>query len=114
MTVEQIARNIYTVIRALNLEFGKEYPEWDLATDDQQTTFIDGVRFHLENPELTPKETHDWWMQDKAAKGWTYGPVKNEAAKQHPSMVPYEELSELERGKDVVFIELCRVLHPLI
>lgn len=114
MTVEHIARNIYTVIRALNLEFGKEYPEWDLATDDQQTTFIDGVRFHLENPELTPKETHDWWMQDKAAKGWMYGPVKNEAAKQHPSMVPYEELSELERGKDVVFIELCRVLHPLI
>jgi hypothetical protein len=117
MTEEQvraIAVRIYSVIRALNNEFGKLYPAWEHAGDDQQTTFIEGVRFHLNNPDMTPKETHDWWMEDKAAKGWTYGPVKDEVAKHHPSMIPYEDLSELERGKDVVFIELCRILSSLV
>ena len=104
-----IASRIYMVMRMLNLDCCVPYPTWDEATEDQRTTFIDGVKFHLAYPKLTPKQTHDWWMRDKAAKGWTYGPVKDEAAKQHPSMVPYEELSAMERGKDVIFSEMCRM-----
>lgn len=113
MTVEEMAKHIYRVMRALNLEFGVDYPEWHLATDDQKTTFIDGVQFHLDRPSIGPEETHDWWMQDKAAKGWTFGTVKDVALKQHPSMIPYKELSELERGKDVIFIEMCRIFGEM-
>lgn len=104
-----IASRIYSVMRMLNLDCCVPYPTWDEATEDQRTTFIDGVKFHLAYPNLTPQQTHDWWTRDKAAKGWTYGPVKDEAAKQHPSMVPYEELSAMERGKDVIFSEMCRM-----
>lgn len=113
MTDEQIAQHIYQVIRALNLECGVPYPRWESAPEENKTTFINGVRYHLDNPEITPAETHDWWMQDKAEKGWTYGEVKNEDLKQHPSMVPFSLLSDLERGKDVIFIELCRIFGQM-
>lgn len=43
---------------------------------------------------------HNGWMAHRAANGWTYGPVRDDAAKKHPSMVPYAELPESEKEKD--------------
>lgn len=31
------------------------------------------------------------------ADGWTWGPRQNQDKKEHPSLVPYEELSESEK-----------------
>ena len=33
-------------------------------------------------------------------EGWTYGSVRNDALKQHPDLVPYEDLTEGEREYD--------------
>lgn len=33
-------------------------------------------------------------------EGWTYGAMRNDALRQHPCLVPYEELSESEKQYD--------------
>lgn len=50
--------------------------------------------------EEIAKNTHEVWAAGRIADGWTYGPVRDDAAKKHPCLIPYEELSEEERAYD--------------
>ena len=50
--------------------------------------------------EQIAKNVHDVWAAGRIKEGWTYGPVRNDANKQHPCLVPYEELSEDEKEYD--------------
>ena len=43
---------------------------------------------------------HNRWMRFYAMYGWQYAPQRNNNLKLHPSMVPFEQLSEPERAKD--------------
>lgn len=36
----------------------------------------------------------------KIESGWRYGPQRDDAAKVHPSIISYEDLSEVEKEKD--------------
>lgn len=57
-------------------------------------------------PELKPlveemaKNVHEVWARNRMLEGWTYGSVRDDALKQHPCLVPYEELPESERNYD--------------
>jgi len=42
---------------------------------------------------------HRRWMAERLRSGWTLG-ERNDAAKHHPSLKPYDELSEAEKEKD--------------
>lgn len=50
--------------------------------------------------ELLAKNAHDIWARQRMADGWRYGPERNDARKEHPSLLPYEELSESEKDYD--------------
>lgn len=54
----------------------------------------------LHSAELLAKNTHENWSAQRMADGWTYGPVRNDALKQHPGLVPYESLPESEKEYD--------------
>jgi DNA-binding response OmpR family regulator len=54
----------------------------------------------LELMEKLAENTHEVWSATRIAQGWTYGPTRNDAAKTHPGLVPYAELSELEKDLD--------------
>lgn len=54
----------------------------------------------LELTELLAKNTHDVWAQQRLSQGWTYGPQRDDNLKHHPSLIPYEELSEQEKDYD--------------
>jgi class 3 adenylate cyclase len=49
--------------------------------------------------ELSIRE-HDRWMDDRIRNGWTYGPARDNHRKHHPSLIPWEQLSEPEKDKD--------------
>lgn len=83
-------------------------PQW------QRTSAIRGVQHVLDNPDADDASQHDAWMRDKLAAGWTHGPVKDEAAKTHPCLVPYAELPEEQRIKDTLFRGLVKLLQPYI
>jgi len=50
--------------------------------------------------ELLAKNTHENWSKQRMAEGWRYGPRRDDARKEHPSLVPYEQLSESEKQYD--------------
>lgn len=63
----------------------------------------DGVRLPDELnvlAERIAKNVHDVWAQNRLNEGWSYGSVRNDALKQHPCLVPYEELPENEKEYD--------------
>jgi hypothetical protein len=50
--------------------------------------------------ELLAKNAHDLWAQQRMANGWRLGPRRDDAKKEHPCLVPYEELPESEKQYD--------------
>jgi len=54
----------------------------------------------LKLTELLAKNAHDIWARQRLAEGWTYGPERDDAKKQHPCLVPYEQLPESEKEYD--------------
>lgn len=100
---EKIARVCHEANRAYCATIGDfSQPAWDDAPDWQRASAINGVEFHLAN-RRTPRESHENWLAEKRAAGWTYGPVKDPAAKEHPCMVAYDELPEEQKRKDAIF-----------
>jgi hypothetical protein len=47
---------------------------------------------------------HDRWMEERRARGWSYGKVKNIEQKVSPYLIPYDQLSEEIKEKDRDFI----------
>ncbi|HLK57077.1 MAG TPA: RyR domain-containing protein [Chthonomonadaceae bacterium] len=63
----------------------------------EQVSLSDDIR---ELTELLAKNTHDIWAKQRFAEGWRYGPKRDDAHKEHPCLVPYEQLSEIEKQYD--------------
>ena len=52
-------------------------------------------------------------MKQKEADGWKYGEVKDADKKEHPCMIPYEELPVEQRAKDYIFKQIVNSLMEL-
>jgi hypothetical protein len=52
------------------------------------------------NMELLAECEHDGWREQKERDGWSYTPVRDDQARQHPCLVQYATLSEEEKEKD--------------
>jgi len=111
MTVEQVAMVCHEANRAYCGGLGdhSQVP-WGEAPEWQQNSAVCGVLFHLENPDSKPSDSHDNWLLQKKMDGWVYGPVKDTDKKEHPCMVPYEELPAGQRRKDSLFIGIVKAL----
>lgn len=57
-------------------------------------------KFLVELTELLARNTHENWARQRMDDGWRYGPRRDDAKKEHPSLVPYERLSEKEKEYD--------------
>lgn len=98
------ARIAHEVNRAYCESMGDmSQPAWADAPQWQRDSTINGVRFHLANPDATPENSHESWLAQKTAEGWRYGAVKNADTKQHPCFLPYDQLPAAQRAKDYLF-----------
>ncbi|MHB9024761.1 MAG: RyR domain-containing protein [Armatimonadota bacterium] len=50
--------------------------------------------------EQLAESVHDTWAAQRLAEGWTYGPRRDDAAKTNPDLVPYGDLTDVERSYD--------------
>jgi len=104
LKIERIARLCHELNRQICEVVGdfSQLP-WQLTPDSIKQSAISGVKSHLENPNLTPEESHELWMAYKIKEGWTRGSVKDLEAKTHPLLCDYSELALTDRLKDHVF-----------
>jgi hypothetical protein len=73
---------------------------------------MDGVRFHVFNPDADPAASHENWTKFKLGEGWVHGLVKDEENKTHPCLVPYSQLPPEQKVKDYVFRAIVHALNP--
>jgi voltage-gated potassium channel Kch len=68
------------------------------------------IHFNSEELELMAAAEHERWLHERDEAGWTRGP-RDDSARRHPSLVPWEALAESEREKDR---EIVRALPGLL
>ena len=81
---------------------------WDQAPEWQKESAVNGVVFHLKNPNAGPSGSHENWLKEKAENGWKYGPVKDAEKKEHPCFRPYNSLPIEQRVKDYIFCGIVK------
>src|ERR1017187_10557658 len=50
--------------------------------------------------ELLAKNAHENWAKQRMKEGWHFGRKRNDVKKEHPCLVPYEQLPESEKEYD--------------
>lgn len=84
--------------------------EWEHAPDWQRESSFNGVTMHFDNPSATAEDSHKSWCDEKIVEGWKYGPVKDVDRKEHPCLVPYNQLHVTQRYKDALFTTICKTV----
>jgi ryanodine receptor 2 len=54
----------------------------------------------LELTERLAENAHDLWACQRMGDGWVFGPKRDDALRQHPCLVPYNDLPESEKRYD--------------
>jgi hypothetical protein len=111
---EDIASVIHDANRRLQIVQGdlRPSPLWDEAPEYQVRESIASVELALADPERTPEQNHQGWMDRLFADGWQQGPVKDEHSKTHPLLVPFNEMPIEAQQKDRLFLAIVRALAP--
>jgi tetratricopeptide (TPR) repeat protein len=65
--------------------------------DTSQVTLSEDV---LELTELLAKNTHEIWARQRLSEQWSYGAQRDDERREHPGLVSYEDLSEVEKQYD--------------
>ncbi len=107
-TPEEIAEITHQANQALRKLLGEPgaNPSWEDSSFEQRESVRQGVIGILEGN--TPEQSHAGWLAFKTDNGWTYGEVKDEEARTHPCMVPYEELPPEQKLKDHLFSAIVK------
>lgn len=114
MEIEQIAKVAHEINRAYCQSLGdNSQPTWEGAPEWQRSSAINGVIYHLNNPDAGPDHSHNEWLKEKREMGWKYGPVKDAEKKEHPCFLSYEELPPEQKAKDYLFRAVVHALGDL-
>lgn len=115
LKIEEVARICHETNRAYCVALADGSQEqWEFAPEWQRQSAINGVIFHRNNPEASPNASHESWLAEKRAAGWTYGPMKNPELKEHPCFVRFERLPAEQQAKDKLFKAIVDQLRDLI
>lgn len=115
MKALEIARVCHEVNRAYCESLGDNtQPTWEKAPEWQIQAALAGVEMHIANPDATPEQSHESWLQAKLADGWTYGEVKDVIEKKHPCCVPYDQLPPEQKAKDYLFRAVVHALKSVV
>lgn len=114
IAIEQIARVCHEANRAYCAVLGdNSQPAWEDAPEWQRSSAVNGVTMHIQNRKAGPAASHNAWMKEKQKTGWKYGPVKDPEKKEHPCMVPFDQLPPAQQAKDVLFRSVVHALADL-
>jgi dTMP kinase len=103
-TSNELQSRLVLAVHEANKEIQQQTGEFIPELNEHLTkSILDGVYYVLDNPNCTPEQQHNNWCYFKRQDGWKYGPNKDFERKEHPCLVPYNELPEIQQRKDSVF-----------
>lgn len=109
MKVKEIAKLCHEANRHYCEFLGdSSQPIWEKAPEWQKESAITGVKSIVDNPRTTPSDSHMGWYMQKEKDGWVYGKVKDTEKKEHPCMVPFNELPHEQQVKDILFVSIVK------
>lgn len=115
MTTTDIAKVAHEINKSYCQSIGDHsQPDWENAPDWQKSSAVNGVKFHLDNPDATPSASHESWLKQKTEEGWKHGSVKDPEKKEHPCFLPYEQLPTEQKSKDYLFRQIIHSLKPFL
>lgn len=87
------------------------------AVYDPQPIYVAEIELDSDLEDLTEaiaENAHDIWARARMDEGWTYGPVRDDARKLHPDLVPYAQLPESEKEYDrIMAMNTLRLVRRL-
>lgn len=99
----KIARVTHEATRAWQAANGeKTAPAWGRAPQWMKDATAASVAWRIANPDAPASAQHEQWLAVKKADGWTHGKAKDGRKKTHPMLVPYAQLPDVERRKDML------------
>ena len=102
-SMDQIAKVAHEVNRAYCQALGdNSQPSYEDAPEWQRASARMGVDLHTMG-NFGPEASHISWMKQKLDEGWKYGPVKDPEKKEHPCIVPFDQLPVEQQAKDHLF-----------
>lgn len=105
LSIDQVAELCHEQNRAYCALIGDDVARpWHEAAAKIRQSAVDGVLHAIRAPNHNPRESHENWLAFKEANGWRYGIMKNEATKEHPCFMPYDDLPEDQKAKDYLFL----------
>lgn len=115
MTTTDIAQVAHELNKAYCESIGdNSQPSWENAPEWQKSSAINGVQFHIDNPDAKPSHSHESWLKQKEDEGWKYGEVKDPSKKEHPCFVPYDQLPTEQKSKDFIFRQTVHSLQKFL
>lgn len=115
MKKENIAQIAHEINKAYCESIGdNSQPSWENAPEWQKSSAINGVQFHLDNPDSPPSASHESWLKQKTEEGWRYGPIKDVETKEHPCFVSYDDLPTEQKSKDYLFKQTIHSLKQFL
>ena len=133
LTNGQIAQVCHAANKAYCESIGDfTQPRWEDLPLEKKESLVNGVKLILNNPESNPEDSHKAWLKTMKKDGWSFmekeiiEPVivrgkktnktkvtkvplpKDWVKKCHPNMIPYDELPEEQKFKDVLFRAVVR------
>jgi hypothetical protein len=110
-----VAKICHEANRALCASHGDlSQPSWEQAPEWQRSSAVAGVLFNLDHRDAPASASHESWLKHKLEEGWRYGPVKDQDKREHPCMVPYEQLPREQQAKDHLFKAIVLSLAPFV
>jgi hypothetical protein len=85
-----------------------------VPSKEQIDSMINAIELFKRNPDITPEKMHENWMKYKLANGWIYGLAKDESQKMHPNLIPWKDLSDVEKKKDIMHLEAQKFIAELV
>lgn len=119
ITITQLARVIHEANRAYQSALGQPVdPDWDTCGQSEndiwrQESTINSVKDLLAG-NVDFEEQHNRWLQERFAGGWVIGPVKDPVAKTSPALVPWDQVPDTEKAKNVLRLGIFNALRHVL
>jgi hypothetical protein len=112
---DQVAHYVYEINRAVRCCNGQSVGEPYLdVNEEKKVSLRNAVLLAWQaGSTLNNEESHNRWTYAKLREGWRLGPVEDATKKEHPNLIPYDELVWTEQLKDHLFQIVVAASEPM-